>query len=99
MQQFAEGWVVPTVASSALALAMVNVAALIPILIMTPFGVVADSHGAAQDTPSYQRPGRSSPALARLVHRGSSRHRRTCRRHREEQSTFHVSRIIGPALA
>ena len=41
MQQFAQGWVVTTLASSALALASVNLAASIPILILTPFGGVA----------------------------------------------------------
>ena len=41
MQQFAQGWVVTTLASSAFALASVNFAASIPILIMTPFGGVA----------------------------------------------------------
>ena len=41
MQQFAQGWVVTTLASSAFALASVNLAASIPILILTPFGGVA----------------------------------------------------------
>jgi MFS family permease len=41
MQQFAQGWVVTTLASSAFALASVNFAASIPILIMTPLGGVA----------------------------------------------------------
>ena len=41
MQQFAQGWVVTTLASSALALASVNLAASIPILILTPYGGVA----------------------------------------------------------
>jgi len=41
MQQFAQGWVVTTLASSALALASVNLAASIPILMLTPFGGVA----------------------------------------------------------
>jgi len=41
MQQFAQGWVVATLASSALALASVNLAASIPILFLTPFGGVA----------------------------------------------------------
>jgi len=41
MQQFAQGWVVTTLASSALALASVNLAASIPILVLTPFGGVA----------------------------------------------------------
>jgi len=41
MQQFAQGWVVATLASSALALASVNLAASIPILLLTPFGGVA----------------------------------------------------------
>ena len=38
MQQFAQGWVVATLASSAFALASVNLAASIPILFLTPFG-------------------------------------------------------------
>jgi MFS family permease len=43
MQQFALGWVVTTLAGSALALASVNFAASIPMLILMPFGgVVAD---------------------------------------------------------
>jgi len=43
MQQFAQGWVVATLASSAFALASVNLAASIPILFLTPFsGVAAD---------------------------------------------------------
>ena len=43
MQQFAQGWVVTTLAGSALALASVNFAASIPMLILMPFGgVVAD---------------------------------------------------------
>ena len=41
MQQFAQGWVVTTLASSAFALASVNFAASIPILLMTPLGGVA----------------------------------------------------------
>lgn len=41
MQQFAQGWVVTTLASSALALASVNFAASIPTLILMPFGGVA----------------------------------------------------------
>ncbi len=41
MQQFAQGWVVTTLASSAFALASVSLAAPIPILIMTPSGGVA----------------------------------------------------------
>jgi MFS family permease len=41
MQQFAQGWVVTTLAASAFALASVNFAASIPILIVTPFGGVA----------------------------------------------------------
>jgi MFS family permease len=41
MQQFAQGWVVTTLAASAFALASVNLAASIPILMMTPFGGVA----------------------------------------------------------
>lgn len=41
MQQFAQGWVVTTLAASAFALASVNLAASIPILIMTPLGGVA----------------------------------------------------------
>jgi len=41
MQQFAQGWVVATLASSALALASVNLAASIPILFLTPLGGVA----------------------------------------------------------
>lgn len=41
MQQFAQGWVVTSLASSAFALASVNLAASIPILIMTPSGGVA----------------------------------------------------------
>jgi|SRR5271157_1020352 len=41
MQQFAQGWVVATLASSAFALASVNLAASIPILFLTPFGGVA----------------------------------------------------------
>ncbi len=41
MQQFAQGWVVTTLAASAFALASVNFAASIPILIMTPFGGLA----------------------------------------------------------
>ena len=41
MQQFAQGWLVTTLASSALALAFVNLAASIPILILTPLGGVA----------------------------------------------------------
>lgn len=41
MQQFAQGWVVTTLAASAFALASVNFAASIPILIMTPLGGVA----------------------------------------------------------
>jgi len=41
MQQFAQGWVVTTLATSAFALASVNFAASIPILIMTPFGGLA----------------------------------------------------------
>ena len=36
MQQFAQGWVVTTLATSAFALASVNFAASIPILILTP---------------------------------------------------------------
>ena len=43
MQQFAQGWVVTTLAGSALALASVNFAASIPMLILMPFGgVLAD---------------------------------------------------------
>jgi MFS family permease len=43
MQQFAQGWVVTTLASSAFALASVNFAASIPMLILMPFGgVIAD---------------------------------------------------------
>jgi len=43
MQQFAQGWVVTTLAQSALALASVNLAASIPTLILMPFGgVTAD---------------------------------------------------------
>jgi MFS family permease len=43
MQQFAQGWVVTTLAGSALALASVNFAASIPMLILMPFGgVTAD---------------------------------------------------------
>jgi MFS family permease len=43
MQQFAQGWVVTTLAPSALALASVNLAASIPALILMPFGgVMAD---------------------------------------------------------
>jgi len=43
MQQFAQGWVVTTLAASALALASVNFAASIPMLILMPFGgVTAD---------------------------------------------------------
>ena len=43
MQQFAQGWVVTTLVSSALALASVNLAASIPTLILMPFGgVTAD---------------------------------------------------------
>lgn len=43
MQQFAQGWVVTTLAGSALALASVNFAASIPMLILMPFGgVMAD---------------------------------------------------------
>ena len=46
MQQFAQGWVVTTLAGSALALASVNFAASIPMLILLPFGgVVADRMG------------------------------------------------------
>ena len=41
MQQFAQGWVVTTLASSAFALASVNLAASIPTLILMPFGGVA----------------------------------------------------------
>jgi MFS family permease len=41
MQQFAQGWVVATLASSAFALASVNLAASIPILFLTLFGGVA----------------------------------------------------------
>ncbi len=41
MQQFAQGWVVTTLAGSALALASVNFAASIPMLILMPFGGVA----------------------------------------------------------
>jgi MFS family permease len=41
MQQFAQGWVVTNLASSAFALASVNLAASIPILLLTPFGGVA----------------------------------------------------------
>jgi MFS family permease len=41
MQQFAQGWVVTSLASSAFALASVNLAASIPILIMTPLGGLA----------------------------------------------------------
>jgi len=41
MQQFAQGWVVTNLAPSALALASVNLAASIPILILMPFGGVA----------------------------------------------------------
>jgi len=41
MQQFAQGWVVTTLAASALALASVNFAASIPMLILMPFGGVA----------------------------------------------------------
>lgn len=41
MQQFAQGWVATTLASSALALASVNLAASVPILILTPYGGVA----------------------------------------------------------
>ena len=41
MQQFAQGWVVTTLASSAFALASVNFAASIPALILMPFGGVA----------------------------------------------------------
>jgi len=41
MQQFAQGWVVTTLAASAFALASVNFAASIPILLMTPLGGVA----------------------------------------------------------
>jgi MFS family permease len=43
MQQFAQGWVVTTLAPSAFALASVNLAASIPTLILMPFGgVTAD---------------------------------------------------------
>jgi len=49
MQQFAQGWVVTTLAASAFALASVNFAASIPILIMTPFG------GAAADRMERRR--------------------------------------------
>jgi len=43
MQQFAQGWVVTSLAPSALALASVNLAASIPTLILMPFGgVTAD---------------------------------------------------------
>jgi MFS family permease len=43
MQQFAQGWVITTLAGSAFALASVNFAASIPMLILMPFGgVVAD---------------------------------------------------------
>jgi MFS family permease len=43
MQQFAQGWVVTTLAGSAFALASVNFAAAIPMLLLMPFGgVVAD---------------------------------------------------------
>ena len=41
MQQFAQGWVVATLATSAFALASVNFAASIPALILMPFGGVA----------------------------------------------------------
>ena len=41
MQQFAQGWVVTTLTSSAFALASVNLAASIPTLILMPFGGVA----------------------------------------------------------
>ncbi len=41
MQQFAQGWVVTTLAMSALALASVNFAAAIPAVILLPFGGVA----------------------------------------------------------
>ncbi len=43
MEQFAQGWVVTTLAGSAFALASVNFAAAIPMLLLMPFGgVVAD---------------------------------------------------------
>jgi MFS family permease len=43
MQQFAQGWIVTTLAGSAFALASVNFAASIPMLLLMPFGgVVAD---------------------------------------------------------
>jgi len=41
MQQFAQGWVVTTLATSALALASVNFAASVPALVLMPFGGVA----------------------------------------------------------
>jgi len=43
MQQFAQGWVVTTLAGTAFALASVNLAASIPMLVLMPFGgVIAD---------------------------------------------------------
>ena len=81
MQQFAQGWVVTTLAGSALALASVNFAASIPMLILMPFGGVAGGpDGEAPDPVGYTvgdgrarraagcaDPGTSSPPLARLA--------------------------------
>jgi MFS family permease len=45
MQQFAQGWVVTTLAGSALALAWINFAASIPMLLLMPFGGVMADRG------------------------------------------------------
>jgi hypothetical protein len=86
MQQFAQGWVVTTLGWSALALASVNFAASIPMLILMPFGGVAADRIEASDPASYAvryccarcvagcaDPDTSPPPLAHLGHSAPAR--------------------------